>query len=119
MRRRKKASSAPLFIRGGVVTGMVTTPPGSAAALNPCGLRVAAQVRVWARHSKGHRIICSTRAQDLRRRVDPGDAASITQRIRARRRSIVQLHKDPDFTALARFSAKCRRVCRKKEGQVQ
>ena len=72
--RRKKASSAPLFIGGGVVTGAVTTPPGSPTAQRHCGLRVAAQVRVYARHREGYKIIYTTRERDLRRREDPGSA---------------------------------------------
>ena len=35
VRRRKKASSTPLFIGGGVVAGAVTMPPGSQMALQP------------------------------------------------------------------------------------
>ena len=45
-RRRKKASPAPLFIRGGVVTGVVTTPPGSPVVQQLGNLCVAMQIRV-------------------------------------------------------------------------
>ena len=48
VRGGRRTSSAPLFIRGGMVTSAVTMPPGSPTALEHCGLRVAAQVRVYA-----------------------------------------------------------------------
>ena len=85
--RKTSLPRSPIY-RGGVVTGAVTTPPGSAAALEACGLGVAAQRHVWDRHKEGNRISYATRARDLRRRADPGKAASITQRIRAVRRSL-------------------------------
>ena len=84
----EEGSPAPLLIGGGVVTGAVTTPPGSLAALGLCSLRVAAQVRVYARHREHYRILCATHARDLRGRADLGKAASITQRIRPMRRSL-------------------------------
>ena len=88
VRGGRRASPAPLFIRGGVVTGAVTTPPGSATSLERCGLGVATRRHVYARHKEGYKIICATHARDLRGHADPGNAASITQRIRARRRSM-------------------------------
>ena len=46
VRGGRRTSPAPLFIRGGVVTGAVTTPPGSPAAQQRCGLCMAAQMLV-------------------------------------------------------------------------
>ena len=86
--RKKDLPRSPIY-RGGVVTGAVTTPPGSATPLRFCGLGEATQGHVYARHKEGYRIHCATHARDLRGRANPGKAASITQRIRARRRSVM------------------------------
>ena len=42
----EEGSPAPLFIRGGVVTGAVNTPPESPAELQLGGFGVATRVRV-------------------------------------------------------------------------
>ena len=68
--RKKGLPRSPIY-RGGVITGAVTTPPGSPASLELCGLRVAAQARVYAKHKEGGKIFCAARARDLRGRKDP------------------------------------------------
>ena len=70
VRGRRSLPRSPIY-RGGVVTGAVTTPPGSATLLRLCGLGVATQGHVYAGHKEGHGIFCATHARDLRRREDP------------------------------------------------
>ena len=54
-----------------MVTGAVTTPPGSPASLELCGLRVAAQARVYTKHMEDYRIFRAAHAWDLRMQKDP------------------------------------------------
>ena len=68
--RKKSLPRSPIY-RGGVVTGAVTTPPGSATSLKFCGLGTATQGHVYSGHREGHEIFCATHARDLRRREDP------------------------------------------------
>ena len=63
-------------------------------------------------------IFYSKHARDLRRRGNPGGTTYITQWIRARRRSMMRQHGDPDFAALAGFSAKCHHVCWSKDCRI-
>ena len=69
-RGRRRLPRSPIY-RGGVVTGVVTTPPGSLVVLELCGIRVAAQACVYAKRMEGYMIVYAARARDLRRQRDP------------------------------------------------
>ena len=48
---RRRLPRSPIY-RGGMVTAPVTTPPGSPASPELCGLRMAVPARVYARRRK-------------------------------------------------------------------